>query len=86
LIGVLGIARNITASKAAEAALKQQAEELRARNEEMERFNRAMVGRELDMIDLKRQINDLCRQLGRQPAYDLDFAAAPPSPAAGDEP
>lgn len=86
LIGVLGIARDITAIKAAEAALMRQTEELRARNEELERFNRAVVGRELDMIDLKRQINELCRQLGQQPVYNLDFAAAPPSSAAGDRP
>jgi len=80
LIGVLGIGHDITARKRAEEALQRQAEELRARNEQLERFNRAMVGRELDMIELKRQVNDLCRQLGRVPPFDLGFAGAPPAP------
>jgi len=76
LIGVLGIGRDITARKRAEEALQQQTEELRARNEQLERFNRAMVGRELDMIELKRQVNELSRQLGRVPPFDLGFADA----------
>ena len=64
MIGVLGIARDITKLKAAEANLK-------ARNDELERFNAAMIRRELDMIELKRRINDLSRQLGLPPPYDL---------------
>lgn len=73
LVGVLGIGRNIASLKAAEA-------ELKTRNEELERFNRAMVGRELEMIGLKRQINALSLELGRAPPFDLpavDGAAAP---------
>lgn len=45
--------------------------ELRTRNEELERFNRAMVGRELDMLALKRQVNELSCQLGQQPPYTI---------------
>lgn len=47
--------------------------ELKHRNEELERFDRAAVGRELEMIELKRQINQLCRENGRRLPYDLDF-------------
>jgi PAS domain S-box-containing protein len=72
LVGVLGVARDITAIKAAE-------DELRCRFEALQRFNRATVGRELDMIALKQQINALNRELGREPPYPLAFLDQPPS-------
>jgi PAS domain S-box-containing protein len=67
-------------AEAAEVAARQQTEELRQRNEELERFNRASVGRELDMIALKRQINELSARLGEAPPHRLDFLeeAVPP--------
>lgn len=43
----------------------------------LERFHRASVGRELDMIALKREVNGLALELGRQPPYELGFADAP---------
>ena len=46
-------------------------------NAELERFNQAMVGRELAMIELKQQVNELSRRLGQEPPYPLDFLAAP---------
>jgi PAS domain S-box-containing protein len=52
---------------------------LRARNDELTRFNRAATGRELRMIELKREVNELCRELGRPPAYALDFTTPPPA-------
>lgn len=61
---VLSVTTDITMRKAAE-------EELRRRNDELERFNRATVGRELDMIELKRQVNALSSQLGRPQPFDL---------------
>jgi hypothetical protein len=60
----IAYAVDITARKVAEAALRE-------RNEELERFNRATVGRELDMIALKREVNALAQELGRPPPYDL---------------
>ncbi len=63
---VCRIALDITERKRAEQVLT-------ARNEELERFNRVMVGRELDMIELKRQVNALSLALGQQPPYPLDF-------------
>ena len=51
----------------------QDAEELRQRNAELEMFNQASIGRELNMIQLKRQINELLTELGRKPLYDLTF-------------
>jgi PAS domain S-box-containing protein len=57
---------DITERKRAEEALAQRVEEL-------ERFHRLAVGRELRMIELKRQVNDLSEQLGKEPPYDLSL-------------
>ena len=70
--------RDISERRRAEEALRQQTEELRARNAELMRFNRAAVGRELQMVELKQQINELCRQLGQPPRHPLDFLGAKP--------
>jgi len=45
--------------------------ELRKNMDALERFNRLATGRELRMIELKREINDLASELGREPPYDL---------------
>ena len=56
---------------------RQQAEEeLRRHAAELERFNRAMVGRELRMIELKHEVNELCGKLGQKKAYPLEFEQA----------
>ena len=64
-------ATDITERKRAEEAL-------RAKNEELQRFNRASVGRELRMVELKQQINELCQQLGQPPRHPLEFLDARP--------
>ncbi|PXW99430.1 PAS domain S-box-containing protein [Sphaerotilus hippei] len=56
---VCRISFDITERQRVEVALK-------ARNAELERFNRAMVDRELDMVALKKQVEELSRQLGRE--------------------
>ena len=48
-------------------------DELRASNEELARFNRAAVDRELRMIELKKEVNAKCDQLGQPPLYPLAF-------------
>lgn len=70
VVGIFGIARDITERLHAETAL-------RGTIEELERFNSLAVGRELDMIALKRQVNALSLQLGLAPPHSLDFAEAP---------
>lgn len=87
VIGLMGLHRDIGERKSAEQALRRQADELARRNDELERFNRVTVGRELDMIALKQQINALVRELGREAPFPLAFldVSAPP-PAASEGP
>lgn len=75
---IIGLVLDISARKAAEEALHRQTEELSQYNAELERFNRATVGRELDMIALKQQVNELSRQLGQEPRYSLTFLESSP--------
>jgi PAS domain S-box-containing protein len=70
---MIGTITDISAAKVAERALRKQTEELAERNAEMDRFNRASVGRELDMIAMKQQINELSRQIGQEPPFRLSF-------------
>lgn len=53
--------------------LHSQAKELQAKNEELNRFNRAMSGRELRMVELKQEVNELSARLGVQGPYELAF-------------
>ncbi|MEI6558115.1 MAG: PAS domain-containing protein [Rhodospirillaceae bacterium] len=80
---MVGTISDIGMRKSAETALRRQTEELAQRNEELERFNRATVGRELVMIALKRQVNALSEQLGQAPPYPLTFLDAAPPPPSG---
>lgn len=73
VIGIFGISRDITTLKSVVAALSRQSEELLTKNQELERFNRAMVGRELEMIKLKKQINQLAVASGQEAPYNLNF-------------
>ena len=70
VVGIFGIARDITERLRGEMALRETIEEL-------ERFNRLAVGRELDMVRLKQHVNALSLQLGLPPPYGLNFAEAP---------
>ena len=53
--------------------LKQTEEALEHRVQELERFNRLAVGRELRMVELKGRINELSEELGKEPPYDLSL-------------
>jgi DNA-binding response OmpR family regulator len=60
--------------KRMEEAWRRQTEELRARNEELTRFNRAAVDRELRMVELKQEVNALRSRLGEPPSYTTAMA------------
>ena len=53
--------------------LKLAEEELRQKNEDLSRFNKYAVGRELRMIELKKEINKLYEDMGKPPRYKADF-------------
>lgn len=67
--GSVIFSEDITQRKIAEREIVQ-------RNQELEHFNRAATGRELRMIALKRQVNELARAAGRPAPYDVSFADA----------
>ena len=68
-----------------ERAVAERTEELARSNAELERFNRLATGRELRMIELKRQINELAQRAGESPLYDLSFTQLHDEEASGNE-
>ncbi len=64
---------DITARKQAEQLLAQSHAQLQEHAKELTRFNEVAVGRELRMIELKKEINELCRQSNQAVRYPLDF-------------
>lgn len=67
-----------------EAAMRNAEAELRSQAEELARFNRAAVGRESRIIELKEEINELVRQQGEPPRYSLEFEPTEHGDEAGD--
>jgi HAMP domain-containing protein len=63
----------IIANKNLESKVQMRTEELQKRLLELEQFNKVVVGRELQMIELKKKINQLSRQLNLKEPYDLIF-------------
>jgi hypothetical protein len=41
--------------------------------EDLARFNRVAVGRELRLIELKKEVNALCQAMGETRRYPLEF-------------
>lgn len=64
IVGVLSISRDINKQKETE-------QELRRNLEELELFNRLTVGRELKMIRLKEEVNELLSALGKPGKYEI---------------
>ncbi|MDO9227434.1 MAG: PAS domain-containing protein [Pseudomonadota bacterium] len=62
LIGVLGIARDITANHEFQEQLAAQVAELR-------RWREATLGREMRVLELKREVNELLAEQARPPRY-----------------
>lgn len=64
VIEIIKIARNITDRVKRE-------NELNRKNEKLEKFNSLAVGRELKMVELKREIDSLLKELGRELRFNL---------------
>jgi PAS domain S-box-containing protein len=71
LLHVEGFITDITRQHQAEEALQRHVEDLRLRSEALARFNAAAVDRELRMIELKREVNELCLKLGEPPRHKI---------------
>jgi KaiC/GvpD/RAD55 family RecA-like ATPase len=56
-----------------EQRVRERTEELQQANEELTRFNEVMVGRELRMIELKQEVNELHARLGQPPRYEVEL-------------
>jgi C4-dicarboxylate-specific signal transduction histidine kinase len=65
--------REISERQRAEIDLAQTVEELKSTNTRLESFNRLAVDREHRMIELKQQINQFQKELGKEPLYDITF-------------
>ncbi len=81
IVGAVVSFTDIRQRLVAEEALHRHAQELRQQNEILEQFNRITVGRELDMIRLKQQVNVLTQRLGEPPPYNLALLDTPPGDA-----
>ena len=64
---------DITERKKAEAEIKRHVEKLRAANEALTLFNELAMGRELRIMELKQEVNELCARAGLPPVYRVDF-------------
>ncbi len=64
VLGLFAAARDITAQKKAEAQVAEQRARELERLAELERFQKLTVGRELKMIELKKEIEELKKRLG----------------------
>jgi PAS domain S-box-containing protein len=67
--GIVIFSEDVSLRKTAELALRQ-------RNQELEHFNRVATERELRMIALKREVNEMAGAAGRPAPYDTSFADA----------
>jgi CheY-like chemotaxis protein len=75
IVGLHGTIQDITARKQSE-------EEQRLANQELARFNQVTLGRELRIIELKKQVNKLCARLGEAPIFRADLDQEPAQSAA----
>ena len=71
-VRMTGVNYDVTENKLTE-------ETLRLRNEELERFNHAATDRELRMIELKNEINQLRQQMGQSAPYRVTEVEQSPS-------
>jgi PAS domain S-box-containing protein len=66
VLGVFAAARDVTAQNTAEAEVAEQRAKELERLAELERFQKLTVGRELKMIELKKEIAELKKSMARE--------------------
>jgi PAS domain S-box-containing protein len=71
LDGAVHIMRNITERVKIEEELRKNQENLTQKMIQIERFNNLSVGRELRMVEMKKEINELLIRLGEPPRYRI---------------
>lgn len=87
--GVCAVITDLSESKRVEIALRELTQDLevriasrtldlQAKNRELERFNKLMVGRELRMIEIKKEMNALCAKFGQPLPYPNNAALEKP--------
>jgi hypothetical protein len=69
VVGAGEVSFDVTEQARAEDEIRRHSEELQITNNELARFNSTMADRELRMIELKNEINDLRCRLGLPPHY-----------------
>ena len=67
VVGAIGFALDTTDHKEVEAEFRRPTAELQVSNDELERPNVALADREVRMIELKKQANELHGQFGQRP-------------------
>jgi PAS domain S-box-containing protein len=75
-----GFVTDVTERRQAEEALRQSHAELRLHMDEMARFNRVAVGREMRLVELKQEVNALRERHGESARYPLDLEPAKAEP------
>jgi PAS domain S-box-containing protein len=71
LDGAVHIMRNITERVKIEEELRKNQENLTEKMRQLERFNNLSIGRELKMVELKKEVNELLMKLGDSPKYRI---------------
>lgn len=69
---MLGAHTDITQLKEAEQKLEDLNKALKESNEGLEKMNAAMTNREIKMVELKKEVDSLLRELGRKAKYDYN--------------
>ncbi|MGI8924323.1 MAG: PAS domain-containing protein [Fimbriimonadales bacterium] len=76
VIGSSMIARNMSEHKRAQQGFQETQKQLQKTSEELSRFNDLAIGREPRMIELKKEINELCKAQGEPIRFPLEFEEA----------
>jgi len=67
----INIGKAVATEFSAVVERKQIEEALKKKNEELEAFNKLAIGRELRMIELKKEVNELLEKLGKEAKYKV---------------